>query len=231
MKATEAKLLKILDAISQFIIPIYQRTYSWTQKECQQLWDDILRAGASDAIGVHFIGSVVYIEEGQATITVKAPKLVIDGQQRITTVTLLLSALADVLSELPEDQDEPFDGFSPAKIRQYYLTNPLEKKDKRFKLLLSDTDRVTLMALVDPTVAALPAAPSIRIQENHKVFLEQLRAPTTDLAVVCRGILLETAHLLRSPRNAARLLSALERAHGDSLPALRLENLEAQLES
>jgi uncharacterized protein with ParB-like and HNH nuclease domain len=96
---------------------------------------------------------------------------VIDGQQRLTTVTLLLSALADVLGELPEDQDEPFDGFSPAKIRQYYLTNPLEKKEKRFKLLLSDTDRATLMAVVDPSVAVAPPEPSIRIQENHTFFL------------------------------------------------------------
>jgi uncharacterized protein with ParB-like and HNH nuclease domain len=103
MKATEAKLLEILRNVSQFIIPIYQRTYSWTQKECQQLWADILRAGSSDAIGVHFIGSVVHIDDGLGNIAVQAPKLVIDGQQRLTTVTLLLSALADVLAELPED--------------------------------------------------------------------------------------------------------------------------------
>jgi uncharacterized protein with ParB-like and HNH nuclease domain len=80
MKATEAKLLEILRNVSQFIIPIYQCTYSWTIKECQELWDDILRAGSSEEIGVQFIGSVVYSEEGQATITVKAPKLVIDGR-------------------------------------------------------------------------------------------------------------------------------------------------------
>ena len=62
MKATEAMLLQILGAVSQFIIPIYQRTYSWTQKECQQRWADILRAGATEGIGVHFIGSVVHID-------------------------------------------------------------------------------------------------------------------------------------------------------------------------
>jgi uncharacterized protein with ParB-like and HNH nuclease domain/predicted transport protein len=188
MKATEAKLLEILRNVSQFIIPIYQRTYSWTQKECAQLWADILRTGVTDEIGVHFIGSVVHIDEGLGNLAVQAPKLVIDGQQRLTTVTLLLTALADVLAELPEDQDEPFDGFSPAKIRQYYLTNPLEKKEKRFKLLLSDTDRVTLMALVDPSAAVPPPEPSIRIRDNHQFFLEQLRHPATDLAVVCRGI-------------------------------------------
>jgi uncharacterized protein with ParB-like and HNH nuclease domain/predicted transport protein len=188
MKATEAKLLEILRNVSQFIIPIYQRTYSWTQKECEQLWDDILRAGSSDAIGVHFIGSVVHIDDGLGNMAVQAPKLVIDGQQRLTTVTLLLSALADVLDALPEDEQEPIEEFAPAILRETYLTRRHQKGDKRFKLLLSDTDRVTLMALVDPNAAALPAEPSIRIQENYKFFLEQLGAQTTDLAVVCRGI-------------------------------------------
>lgn len=79
MKATEAKLLQILNSVSQFIIPIDQRTYSWTQKECQQLWNDIVRAGSTDAIGVHFVDSVVHINEGLNNIAVQAPKLVIDG--------------------------------------------------------------------------------------------------------------------------------------------------------
>jgi uncharacterized protein with ParB-like and HNH nuclease domain len=188
MKATEASLLNILGAVSQFIIPTYQRTYSWTQKECEQLWADILRAGSSDEIGVHFIGSGVHIDDGLGNIALQAPKLVIDGQQRLTTLTLLLTALADVLSELPEEEQEPLDGFSLAKIRQYYLTNPLEKKERYFKLLLSDIDRATLMAVVDPGVAAAPQEPTIRIQQNHAFFLEKLRDPASDLAVVCRGI-------------------------------------------
>jgi uncharacterized protein with ParB-like and HNH nuclease domain len=81
MKATEAKLLEILRNVSQFIIPIYQRTYSWTQKECEQLWSDILRAGSTDEIGVHFIGSVVQIDEGLGNLAVQAPKLVIDARR------------------------------------------------------------------------------------------------------------------------------------------------------
>lgn len=188
MKATEAKLLQVLGNVSQFIIPIYQRTYSWTLKECQQLWEDIIRAGTTDEIGVHFIGSVVHIDEGLGTIAVQAPKLVIDGQQRLTTVTLLLTALADVLDQLPEEQQEPMEEFAPAIIREAYLTRRHQKGDKRFKLLLSDTDRSTLMALVDPDGAAQASEPSIRIQENHQYFLEELQRPTTDLAAVCRGI-------------------------------------------
>jgi uncharacterized protein with ParB-like and HNH nuclease domain len=71
MKATEAKLLQILGAVSQCIIPIDQRTYSWTLKECQQLWADSLRADATEEIGVHFIGSVIHIVEGLGTIPVQ----------------------------------------------------------------------------------------------------------------------------------------------------------------
>jgi len=81
MKATEAKLLQILGAVSQFIIPIYQRTYSWTQKECQQLWADIHRAGSTDEIGVHFIGSVVYSDQGLGNLAMQAPKLVIAARR------------------------------------------------------------------------------------------------------------------------------------------------------
>ena len=81
MKATEAKLLQIMGAVSQFIIPIYQRTYLWTLKECQQLWADILRAGATEEIVVNFIGSVVHIDEGLGNLAVQAPKLVIDARR------------------------------------------------------------------------------------------------------------------------------------------------------
>lgn len=94
MKATEAKLLTFLQKSPQFVIPIYQRTYSWTEKECRQLWEDILRAGRDPAISVHFIGSIVYIEEGLSQVSLQAPLLVIDGQQRLTTMSLLLAAPA-----------------------------------------------------------------------------------------------------------------------------------------
>ena len=64
VKATEAKFLDYLKNSPQFVIPIYQRTYSWTERECRQLLDDIVRTGSNDAIPAHFIGSIVYIEKG-----------------------------------------------------------------------------------------------------------------------------------------------------------------------
>src|SRR3970282_1778796 len=97
MKATEAKLLDFLKKAHQFVIPIYQRTYSWTEKECRQLWDDIVRCGGNDATALHFIGSIVYIQDGLSQASHQAPFLVIDGQQRLTSVTLLLAALSEAV--------------------------------------------------------------------------------------------------------------------------------------
>jgi uncharacterized protein with ParB-like and HNH nuclease domain len=128
MKATEAKLLDFLKKAPQFVIPIYQRTYSWTDKECRQLWDDIIRTGSDDRISVHFVGSIVYIEKDDSNVITWEPLLVIDGQQRLTTVTLLIAALARALGET-----EPVDGFSAEKLRGYYLLNALEKAERKFK--------------------------------------------------------------------------------------------------
>lgn len=149
MKAVEAHLLSFLDAAPQFVIPIYQRTYSWTLKECQQLWDDILRAGGDDAINGHFIGSVVYIQQGIYQASKQSPLLVIDGQQRLTTVSLILEALARHVGER-----EPVEGFSAVKIRHYYLQNPLESGERGYKLLLTQTDKTSLLALMKTTAVA-----------------------------------------------------------------------------
>ena len=116
MKASEAKLLDFLKKSPQFVIPIYQRTYSWGEKECLQLWQDILRTGRNDEVSAHFVGSIVYVEKGLYQVTSQSPLLVIDGQQRLTTVTLLMEALANSIG-----MQEPMDGFSAKKIRNYYL--------------------------------------------------------------------------------------------------------------
>src|SRR5687768_13738857 len=117
MKATEAKLLEFLKKSPQFVIPIYQRTYSWAERECRQLWDDIMRTGRNDAISAHFVGSIVYIEKGLYQVSHQSPMLVIDGQQRLTTLTLLLAALAAALEKRVESEREPVEGFSPRKLR------------------------------------------------------------------------------------------------------------------
>lgn len=181
MKATEAKLLDFLKKSPQFVIPIYQRTYSWTEKECRQLWDDIVRCGSSDKIAVHFVGSIVYVESGLSQVTHQAPLLVIDGQQRLTTVSLLLAALAKAVAK-----SEPFDGFSQRKIKNYYLVNPEETGERHFKLLLSQTDKPSLTALVDD--GEPPQQPSIRINANFESFRRWIGEGKVDLATLCRGL-------------------------------------------
>ena len=181
MKATEAKFLDFLKKSPQFVIPIYQRTYSWTERECRQLWDDIVRTGSNDAVSVHFVGSIVYIEEGLSQVISPSPLLVIDGQQRLTTVTLILEALARQLGD-----NEPVDGFSAEKLRSYYLLNPLEKRERGFKLLLTQTDKASLLALVQQK--AQPTDQSLRITENFAFFEEQVRNLGADLPSLCRGL-------------------------------------------
>ncbi len=182
MKATEAKLLDLLKKAPQFVIPIYQRTYSWTEKECQQLWDDIVRTGSNDAISVHFIGSIVYIEKGIGNpVTHQSPMLVIDGQQRLTTVTLLIAALAKALGET-----EPVDGFSAEQLRGYYLLNPLEKEERRYKLILSQTDKASLIAIVGGTEQ--PKEHSLRVTQNFKHFEDWIAECKGDFVTVCKGL-------------------------------------------
>ena len=181
MKATEAKLLDFLKKSPQFVIPIYQRTYSWTEKECRQLWDDIVRCGSSDKIAVHFVGSIVYVESGLSLVTHQAPLLVIDGQQRLTSISLLLAALAKAVGE-----SEPFDGFSQRKIKNYFLVNPEETGERHFKLLLSQTDKASLNAIVDS--GEQPQQPSLRVKGNYDLFEDWIKSEKVDLAVLCKGL-------------------------------------------
>ena len=181
MRADATKFLNFLHKANQFVIPIYQRNYSWDEKQCQQLWEDILRVGSNESIPLHFVGSIVYVHSSQSTVAVSAPLLVIDGQQRLTTLTILLEALARALGE-----SEPLDGFSEKKIRNKYLSNPDENDERHYKLLLSDTDKDSLMALIRG--ADLPKNHSLRIKENFEFFTEKLSDKNTSIEQVCRGI-------------------------------------------
>ncbi|MDE0070568.1 MAG: DUF262 and DUF1524 domain-containing protein [Caldilineaceae bacterium] len=181
MKATEAKLLGFLRQSPQFAIPIYQRTYSWTEEQCSQLWDDIVRAGKNESIRAHFIGSIVYIQDSLFQVSAQSPLQVIDGQQRLTTVSLLIEALARHVG-----CSEPVEGFSARKLRSYYLLNTLEDGEQRYKLILTQTDKETLLALVDQQET--PQANSLRIDENFNYFEERIKKLGGDIEPLCRGL-------------------------------------------
>lgn len=181
MKATEANLLEFLKKSPQFVIPIYQRTYSWTDRECLQLWNDIIRTGSRENISAHFIGSVVYIEKGLFHVSSQSPLVVIDGQQRLTTISLILEALALRLGD-----SEPVEGFSAKKLRHYYLLNPLESDEKGFKLILTQTDKDSLLSIMQQK--HYPREHSIRIKENFELFQEKIALLGDNLEPLCKGL-------------------------------------------
>ncbi len=184
MKAKEATLLGFFEENqnNQFVIPIYQRLYSWGKEHCKQLWDDIIKTGGNDQIEGHFIGSIVFVHDG-IYATNYNELLIIDGQQRLTTITLLFIALRDHLN----DEDEFLEKFSCQKIQNRYLINSDEKGDKKFKLFLSEPDRDTLLSLIDKD-RRKPSKPSAKIVENFELFEKWISENTDKLETIFKGL-------------------------------------------
>ncbi len=181
MEADAVKLLKFLENRQQFITPIYQRTYSWTKSQCRQLWEDILRAGSNGGMPAHFVGSIVFIQEELFQHTRPHQLLVIDGQQRLTTVSLIIEALARYVGA-----SEPIEDFSDKKLRSNYLLNLEEQDEHRYKLLLTQTDKETLLSLVDRR--KLPSPPSLRVKENFSYFEKWIKELGDNLGSFCEGL-------------------------------------------
>ncbi|MCH4598968.1 DUF262 domain-containing protein [Helicobacter pylori] len=182
----EAEVKTLLDFIrenqkNQLVIPIYQRLYSWEKEQCKQLWDDIIKIGGDDKMNGHFIGSILYVLDGIKHS--KNPLSIIDGQQRLTTITLLFIALRDRLN----DEDEFLEKFSCQKIQNRYLINSDEKGDKKFRLILSESDKDTLLSLIDRNKRK-PSEPSSKIMENFELFEEWIRKNTDKLETIFKGL-------------------------------------------
>ncbi|GAA9265364.1 hypothetical protein TH0144_13800 [Helicobacter pylori] len=175
----EAGAMKLLDFIGksqerQFVIPIYQRVYSWEKEQCKQLWDDIIKIGGNDKMDGHFIGSILYVLD---SIThSNNVLLIIDGQQRLTTITLLLTALRDHLN----------DEVKRKEIEDHYLINSDKDGDKKFRLILSESDKDTLLSLIDRNKRK-PSEPSSKIVENFKLF-EEWVSNTDKLETIFKGL-------------------------------------------
>ncbi|GAA8097830.1 hypothetical protein HpDR14_11960 [Helicobacter pylori] len=165
---------------NQFVIPIYQRLYSWEKEQCKQLWDDIIKIGGNDEMNGHFIGSILYVRNG---ITHSSPLLIIDGQQRLTTITLLLIALRNHLS----DEVKILEKFSRNQIEDNYLINSNKDGDKKFRLILSESDKDTLLFLIDENKRK-PSEPSVKIVENFKLFEKWISENTDKLETICKGL-------------------------------------------
>ncbi len=176
MEADATTLLNFIkgNQKNQLVIPIYQRLYSWEKEQCKQLWDDIIKIGGNDKMDGHFIGSILYVLD-RITHSDNA-LLIIDGQQRLTTITLLLIALKDHLN----------DEVKRKEIENHYLINSDEKGDKKFRLILSESDKDTLLSLIDKD-RRKPSEPSSKIVENFKLF-EEWVSNTDKLETIFKGL-------------------------------------------
>ncbi|GAA7610026.1 hypothetical protein JP0106_13200 [Helicobacter pylori] len=175
MEADATTLLKFIkdNQKNQLVIPIYQRVYSWEKEQCKQLWDDIIKIGGNDKMDGHFIGSILYVLD-RITHSNNA-LLIIDGQQRLTTITLLLTALRDHWSDKRKE------------IEDHYLINSDKDGDKKFRLILSDSDKDTLLYLIDKD-RRKPSEPSSKIVENFKLFGEWISKNTGKLETIFKGL-------------------------------------------
>lgn len=183
MQIRQQRLLGFIGAPGvQLMIPAYQRPYSWTRDQCFELWLDIQRAARSG--NAHFAGTVLFSSEqpcdGMRRIAV------IDGQQRVTTATLLLAALCRYLRE--SGQNLP--GASAADLAAAYLSLP-SATGPRPKLVLSRTDHDTLRAVVGELAGfdvPAPAQPARNIIDNLAFFAEQMADPAFDVQALWRGL-------------------------------------------
>ena len=181
MNAKDCPFTKIINGTFQFCIPVFQRDYSWTEEECKQLWEDILHIASDTTERSHFLGSVVYISTGD-TLASFTRWLLIDGQQRVTTLTLLLAALRDHIVKTGWSGTE--DGPTARRVEAYFLKNAEETGRRRSKLVLRRHDQETLQAILDCN--ELPQESSERIRDNYEWFSAKLTE--VDPEQVYRGI-------------------------------------------
>ena len=166
MEAKNRYLFEFLEGKKQFCIPIYQRYYSWNEKEWQQLWNDVLSVSNDESRDSHFFGSIAC---SQMKISPGFSHwFVVDGQQRLTTITLLFCALRDYLAEQNLDDSAP----NPDEIENSYLCNQFKTGNERRKLLLRRNDDENLKLIVDKSADS--ANHDSLLYKAYEFYLKQL---------------------------------------------------------
>lgn len=168
MITKQESLLDFLGAPNtHFVIPVYQRVYSWGEQQCGELWADTLRAGRSG--GSHFVGTILYAPETDENANIEL-RSIIDGQQRITTAVLLIAALADYL----EDANMQTEGISAQQLTRRYV---LAEEDgiSPCKLIPSRADRATFEGLLgNGEMPEDEDGISAKVIDNFRFFREKM---------------------------------------------------------
>ena len=184
MKARESRLNNLLEIRNQkFVIPVFQRKYSWTEKQCQTLWDDILKLSDRGIDAGHFIGSIVcYQLNDEEMPGVINEKILIDGQQRLTTLSLIMIAIARTYKSLGVDGER----IANTILNQYILNNDFTGEDK-YKLIPTYDDKETFIALINGREKELKNY-SKNMIDNFNLFYDYLDGDQELLQKVYKGI-------------------------------------------
>ncbi len=154
-------LIKLNDI--QFVIPVYQRNYDWTEKHCKVLLNDIIEAGKNRK--EHFIGSIVYVNDNKPATSVKE-LIVVDGQQRLTTIYLIYLRLYNLLPN-----------GNPIKNRIYeqYLINKFAvQPSQKLKLKLTENNNKFLKHLLNTPITIIKGKSNII--DNYIYFENNINA-------------------------------------------------------
>lgn len=166
MKANEINLNRFLSQPdTQFVIPVYQRNYDWTQAQCKQLLDDILHI-AQNSVTAHFIGSIVYVHDDIYSASGIRELSIIDGQQRLTTITLLYLRIYQLASELGDERLK-------SQINETYLINKFASEEEKLKLRPTENnDRALKFLLRNDTSEEFNQFS--RLVENYNYFKSRI---------------------------------------------------------
>ena len=179
MKANETRVEEFLSSNkTHFVIPVYQRNYDWTVAQCKQLLDDILETGRSDKMNAHFIGSIVYIHDDVYTTSRIKELIIIDGQQRLTTLTLIYIALYKLAIELNDDSLRH-------EINETFLINKFASEEEKLKLRPTENNNEALKYLLrDDNVEEFVGYS--RLIDNYEYFKRRIVKENID--VVMKGL-------------------------------------------
>ena len=180
MQASETKLQQIIEGTKQYVVPLFQRPYSWKKSEWQVLWDDLIELCESENPRTHFMGSIVTIPTNSIPEGV-SKYLLIDGQQRLTTIFILLCAVRDHAKQIEDEQ-------LAAKIDNTILVNPYEKGLDYYKLQPTQVDRDVFHKLI----RSEEQDQNCEILECYNFFLKKIKQFRVDVykiqKVICSNL-------------------------------------------
>ena len=169
--AVETTVRKLFQGTTQYQVPLYQRPYQWGKKDWKTLWSDVMELMEDREAGIqrtHFIGSLVLAQSPTSVAGGVSRHLVVDGQQRLTTISILLAALRDLNVE---------DGKLYSQINEEYLINRFEEGDARLKLLPTQIDRPTYRPIVGKEAIELE---DNQISSAYRFFIREIKKLISD---------------------------------------------------